>query len=187
MALAVGFACAAVVLLLLAAPIDVRVAVDRDQALRARVHVSWLFGLVRFRVRPEGTRPGMKAKRPASRRGRHGKRIARRVAGGMLRPDFRARSFAFLRGLLRAIRPRDVRVRGRIGLGDPADTGRMWGVLGTLGVLLSQHDVRLEPDFEQACLRFQAAGRMRLIPIQMLFMTTAFLVSPAVVRTLALG
>jgi hypothetical protein len=75
-------------------------------------------------------------------------------------------------------------VRARIGFDDPADTGRLWGALGPLRVLLASRDVRLEPAFDEPCLRFRAAGRVRLIPVQLLFLTVTFLLSPPVVRAL---
>jgi len=99
-----------------------------------------------------------------------------------MRPDLRARAVRFARSVLRALRPRDVRIRARIGLDDPADTGRLWAVLGPLGAQL--RNVELEPDFREAALRFRAVARVRLVPLRLLALTVAFALSPPVVRTL---
>ena len=40
------------------------------------------------------------------------------------------------------------------------------------------------PSFEQPCLRFHAAARVRLIPLQLLFLILVFLLSPPVLRAL---
>jgi hypothetical protein len=185
-ALTVGLTFVAALLLLLAVPIHVHLAVEREGAVQARARLSWLFGLVRARAYPGAARarPKQAKRRPARRRSGLGTRIARRVAGGLLRADFRARSVTFLRDVLRAVRPRNVRLSARIGLDDPADTGRLWAALGPLGALLAHRDVRLEPGFDEACLRFRAAAHVRLIPAQLLFLIAAFLASPPVIRAL---
>jgi hypothetical protein len=67
---------------------------------------------------------------------------------------------------------------------DPADTGRLWAVLGPLGSLLSSRDVVLEPSFDEVCLRFRAAAQLRFVPLQLLFSSSAFLLSPPVIRAL---
>jgi len=178
--------CVAALLGLLATPIHVRVALERDDAVQARARVSWLFGLVRASVFPRTTPEGprLSEERPVRRGKALGARLGRRLAAGMLRPDLRARSVAFLIDVLKALRPRDVHLRALIGMDDPADTGQLWAVLGPLGVLLASRDVHLEPSFEEACFRFQAAARVRLIPAQLLCLSMAFLVSPPFVRAL---
>ena len=185
MYVAVGLLLAGVVLLL-ATPIDVRLFLERDEAFRSRARIRWLFGLVRFRIhsRHERARPAPKEAPAPPRRKRRGARAARRVATALMRPDLRPRALGFLRDLLRALRLRDVRVRARIGLDDPADTGRLWAVLGPLGALLRFPNVELEPDFFEACFRFQAAARVRLIPLQLFALTAGFVVSPPVLRAL---
>ena len=186
MAWTVGLSCVAALLLLLVVPVHVYLAVERDRAVQTRLRLSWLFGLVRLRLHPRAARaqPTQGKQRPARRRRESRGRFAHRLARGLLRPDLRARSVAFLRDVLRAVRPRDVCLRARIGMDDPADTGRLWGLLGPLGALLSSHDVRLDPDFSGACFRFQAAARVQLIPAQLLGLGAAFLCSPSVVRAL---
>ena len=183
MALTVGLSIAAALLALLAVPVHLHVAVARDQAVEARVRISWLFGLVSSSVLPRTSRARRpKKQRPVGRRVKRVARNARRVAGGVLRPDLRARAIEFLRDVLKAVRPRDVRLHACIGLDDPADTGRLWGLCGSLVALFPSRDVRLEPDFDGTCFRFEATARVRVIPVQLLYLTSVFLVSPPVVR-----
>ena len=73
-------------------------------------------------------------------------------------------------------------MHARIGMEDPADTGRIWGLVGPLGMILSETDIRLEPVFDDTCLCFRAAARVRLIPGQLMALLLGFLLSPAVLR-----
>ena len=186
MALTVVVSCAAALLALLALPIQVQLAVERERALRARVQLSWLFGLVRLRLHPREVREERAAEQesPPARRGTRRRRIARRAAGRLFGPRLIARTFEFLRDVLGALRPRDFHLRARVGLDDPADTGQLWALLGPLGLVLAREDVQLEPAFDQACLQFEASAFIRLIPAQLLFLTAAFFLSPPVLRAL---
>lgn len=183
MSLTVGLLLAGVVLLLVT-PIDVGLFLERDAAFHSRVRIRWLFGLVRFRIHPRHER-ARRVPKEASRRKRRGAHAARRATIALMRPDVRARAVGFLRDVLRALRPRDVRVRARIGLDDPADTGRLWAVLGPLGALIRSPDVELQPDFFEACFRFQATVRVRLIPLQLFALTAGLVLSPPMLRALS--
>lgn len=173
--LTVGLSCAGVLVLLLAVPIQIHLAIERLEKVRTRADVSWLFGAVRFRVRSQ---------RETTPRDRLGGRAARTLWKGLARADLRARAWKYARDILRAIRPRDVSLRARIGMEDPADTGRLWALLGPLDALLARHDARLEPNFVEACFRFRAAASIRLIPGQLLLLTASFCASPPVLKAL---
>ena len=73
----------------------------------------------------------------------------------------------------------------RLGLGDPADTGRLWAIVGPLSVAaqgIRSARVRVEPAFMEAVLEFDARGRMRLVPVQFLALAIGFALSPPSVR-----
>lgn len=167
MALIIVCSCVAAVLLLLCVPIHVDVTVQRKHAVRSRLHVSWLFGLVRFRIRPGGERKRpKKAKTRSIRRRRVRTFIGERVARGLRHPGFRARCPTLLRDVFGAIRLRDMQLHARIGLPDPADTGQLWAILVPFSAQLSCRGIQLEPAFDEACFRFLAAARIRFIPVQ---------------------
>lgn len=175
---------AAGVLLLLAIPVHLRLAIQRDPEIEASVRVTWLFGLVRFRALPrpqKATSPRPSAAREGAEEKRR-PRLPRRVVRGLLDPALRQRALRFARDVLRSLRPRDSWVFARIGFDDPADTGRLWGCLGPLGALTSSPNVQLEPVFGAACLRFRAGTHVRVVPGRLLFSMAAFLLSPPVLR-----
>jgi hypothetical protein len=62
-------------------------------------------------------------------------------------------ALGLLRALPRCINLRRLRVDGRVGLGDPAKTGYLYGVVQSLEAALPQRrkqlQIRLEPDFRE--------------------------------------
>ncbi len=91
--------------------------------------------------------------------------------------------FRFVADLWRAIRKQDVNLRIRLGLGDPADTGRLWAVVGPVAGLLAnveEASVEIEPDFMDAVFELESSGEIRLIPLQILYLVVALLLSPPV-------
>ena len=105
--------------------------------------------------RRELRRPPMKRAETASRTGPERTAPRRTPSRRLLRfpvePGLR-----LLGSLTRAITLRRVRVDGRFGLGDPAKTGYMFGVLQTVGASLpkrrKQLQILLEPDFREQVL-----------------------------------
>jgi hypothetical protein len=98
---------------------------------------------------------------------------------------FRRRVRRLVGDLVRVIHVGRIRLRMRLGLGDPADTGRLWAVVGPLSALsqaLSNADVRIEPEFVEPVLEFRARGRLRVIPLQVLAVAVPFALSPASIR-----
>jgi hypothetical protein len=99
--------------------------------------------------------------------------------------DLRARVVRLARDLLRAAHLHQLRLHLRIGLGDPADTGRLWALLGPLGATLQacQADaVHIEPYFGAAALAVDASGRAWLVPLQVLGLGLTFVTSPTAWR-----
>jgi len=181
----------ALVVGLLAVPLTVGFSIHRIEETRGLIRFRWLFGLVRFQLRiprpskarpGSGTMPGKKAK-PRGRRKRKG------GAGGLLslirQRAFRQRVHRFICDVLRATHPRDLFLRLRIGLGDPADTGRLWAVVGPIAAMaqtLRGAAIRIEPDFIDPVFEVESQGRFRLVPIQFIGLTAAFLLSPTTLR-----
>ena len=181
---------AGLVVLLLAVPVDVAFGFEGIEAFRGQVTIRWLFGLVRFRIRVPGvskpppereTEP--KAARVQARPGSRGR--GTKVLAVLRQAGFRQRVYRLVRGLVRAAHIRQLRLRMRLGLGDPADTGRLWAVLGPLSAAaqdLRGAQVWIEPDFIDPVLEFQARGRLLLVPLQFLSVAVAFALSPPSIR-----
>ena len=173
---------------LLTVPIMVAFRVDRSKEFKGQVYVNWFFGLVRFRINMPADlktecqrRRISKAKKPKRTKGRA--RTAFRIL--LKEPLFRRRLFRFVKDLLGAVHARDLYLRLRIGLGDPADTGILWGFLGPVAGLaenLRSAEVLIEPEFVDSVFEVESHGRFRFIPLQFIALAAAFTVSPSTLQ-----
>ncbi|KPQ13748.1 MAG: Protein of unknown function (DUF2953) [Rhodobacteraceae bacterium HLUCCO18] len=79
-------------------------------------------------------------------------------------------------GLLSAFRVRRLRLTGRFGLPDPADTGTLWGCLTPVIYGLSGGERRIDiaPEFSGACLDLTGSGELLIHPLRLLRAGLAF-------------
>jgi hypothetical protein len=184
----IGFAGILIFLIALSAvPVDVRFSVQCDEGFRGSAVIAWLFGLIRLPVRSRAgkvTRDADLAQKSTKRRSR----TSGRSVVAMLRSHgFVHRLIRFASEILGSIQVRALRLRGRLGLEDPADTGRVWSFVGPLTAILTGvrgTDIRIEPDFESASLSLEGNGLVRIIPIEVFVAATTFILSPATLRAL---
>jgi len=173
--------------LLLALPLGLAFSFEGCRPFKGRVAVRWAFGLVRFGFSVPGKerepKPPKKHARPKRERKKRGRRA--NVLAALRQAAFRRRALRLIRDLLAALHPRDLRLHARLGLGDPADTGRLWALVGPLGALardLRHAELRIEPVFEDATLEFRGEGRLSVIPLQLVALALGFVLSPASLR-----
>ena len=99
---------------------------------------------------------------------------------------FRRRIIKFVSDTWRAIEKRDIRIRMRIGLGDPADTGRLWAIAGPASGLLASLPnsiIVLEPEFYDMTFEFDGSGSICFTPLSLIYHVAALALSPVVWRT----
>jgi hypothetical protein len=177
--------------LLLAVPIDVVFRFANVEALAGQVTVRWLFGLARFRIKiPDVSKPRQSTAKPKGKTeetreelGARGRRA--NVLAALKQSAFRRRLFRFAKSLVRAVHAHELYLRMRLGLGDPADTGRLWAMVGPLSALaqnLHHAEVCIEPEFVDPVFEFESHGRVLLIPIQFILIAVAFVLSPPSIR-----
>ncbi|MGD2053030.1 MAG: DUF2953 domain-containing protein [Gammaproteobacteria bacterium] len=95
---------------------------------------------------------------------------------------FRQRVFRFVRDIWCIIHKQNLSLRVRIGLGDPADTGRLWAFVGPVaGMLTVIQDTSIEiaPEFSDAVFELDSSGVIRVVPLQMIYFTFGLLLSPS--------
>ena len=167
---------------LLAIPLEWTFNVRQEQGQReAKSHILWLFGLVRFPITgsPEAEakanpKEPRKPKKGPEKAPRNSPLAAASVEG------FVGRVLTLIRRLLSSIHIHHLNLQARLGLGDAADTGRLWAFIGPLGVLLAQPKatrVTIEPDFYDEVLDFKSDGRIQVIPLKLLTLLIGFLFS----------
>lgn len=179
------------VVLLLALPMAVAFRIEGMQAFKGEIAVHCLFGRVCYRLQvPGGGAPTPEAY-PAVRAGRAStkpeprKRQPRQVLALLRQAAFRQRIYRLAQDLADAIHLRRLRLNMRVGLGDPADTGCLWALVGPLQAVaqnLHGANVRIEPEFMDAVFEFRAQGRLVVRPLQLLFVVMGFALSPASIR-----
>jgi Protein of unknown function (DUF2953) len=177
------------VVLLLAVPIDVAFGFERVESFTGRITVLWLFGLVRFRIPIPGAakppRPEAEPQIPPERAKPRARGRRANVLAVLRQAAFRRRVYRFAKDLVRAAHARELYLRIRLGLGDPADTGRLWAFVGPLNALaqnLRNAEVRVEPEFVDPVFKFETHGRFLLVPLQFAALAIAFALSPPSLR-----
>jgi hypothetical protein len=92
------------------------------------------------------------------------KKPGRRKEGGATHGNVVAEAATLLRRVLGAIHFDALRLDVEFGLGDPAETGQLFGQLCPV-IYGAGADVRLRPNFDVACLRGYAMAQFRVIPV----------------------
>lgn len=173
---------------ILAIPFNIAFQMSSHQVTDNDVRLQWAFGLVRIRIYP-GT-PGSPSPRHEVL-GRGGRRPGRSIPSGqniiaaIRQTEFRRRIIRFIGDLWQAVRKQNVRLRVRIGLGDPADTGQLWAICGPVAGMLAnaqEVSIAIEPEFVDAVLDVDASGSVRVVPLQVIYLSGALLLSPTVWR-----
>ena len=180
----------ALVIALLAVPLTVAFSIYRIEATEGYVRFRWLFGLVRYQVRiPQAAKVEPPPKCIPKKKLESPKRIkkgnAREIVSLLKQSAFRWRAYKFIRGMLCAIHAQNLFVRVRIGLSDPADTGRLWAVIGPIAAIvqnLRSVEVHIKPEFMAPAFEVESHGQFRLVPIQFIALITVFTLSPATLR-----
>ncbi len=173
-------------IVLLSIPVDLSFSVSVLRGTEGYVRIGWLFGLIRIPVKlnkpASATKQSRRNKRPKAKKKRS------TVGPGLLR---RGEFWRWLQRLLKRLLGRveivQLFIRLRLGLGDPADTGRLWAVMGPVSVLLGsipQAQVSIEPDFMEAQLRLESKGQIRLYPIRIIGLMLVTALSPQTWRAL---
>lgn len=180
------------VVILLAMPVTLTYQLFWKQALSANVRLNWAFGLVRVDVSPDPAKAEpdkpQAARKKAGRRGKS-KRNKTNFMAAIRQPSFRRRILRFVSDVWCAVHKKNVRLLVRLGLGDPAETGQLWAVLGPLsGMLARIRDIRIaiEPDFLDPTLEVDSSGTIRLIPLQFVILALGLVFSPPVWRGIML-
>lgn len=180
----------ALLVALLAVPLTVVFSINRIEGMKGYVRFRWLFGLIRFQVRiPQADKDELQPEVIPKKKQKSRKRTKRHDIYGIIallrRSAFRGHVYKFLHGILRAVHARDLFLRMRIGLSDPADTGRLWAVLGPVAGFMQNiqsADVHLEPEFVDLTFEVEGHGRLDLVPIQFIVSMMVFILSPWTLR-----
>ncbi len=154
----------------LAIPVTLTYQLSWPQDSQQDTLLEWAFGLVKVRI-------------PAAEPRAHSSGKRTNVLAAVRLKPFRRRIVRFISDLWRAIHKEDVSLHVRMGLGDPADTGQLWAIVGPIAGSLATVQgaaIAIEPEFSDSTFELNSAGSIRLIPLQLIYMTIALLLSPPI-------
>ena len=179
----------ALIIAILAIPFDIKFSVRRHDAFHSEVVVRWMFGIVKFTV---PSKSELKQDTNPRKRIKTAKTQTKPTNFGTAKDlfwnaRFRYRTIKFVKDIFKSIHIIGFYLRIRLGLDDPAETGRLWVCLGPLAVFLSglsNSTIQLEPDFQTEIVYLDGRGTIRIIPLEVIFTIVAFLFSPITIRAL---
>jgi hypothetical protein len=179
-----------VVIVLLAVPVTLTYRVTWQRSFQAEMTLQWLFGLVSVQL-PSSSSGKTSSERKSVLQNKSEKSPASRKASPMAalrQKAFRQRLLKLIRDVWHAVHKQHVNLRVRVGLGDPADTGQLWAVVGPLsGMLATVQDasIEIEPEFVDSVFELDSSGNVRIIPLQLLYLAFGLLLSPTFWRGVA--
>lgn len=172
------------IIALLAIPVTLTFQMSWQQEFQSDIELLWLFGLVRIRFSsPQSKRPSREGEERVQKISRleRSSRKKQNVIAVVRQKSFRRRIIRLTRDFWHAIHKRNVSLRVRVGLGDPADTGQLWAVVGPVAGILSsvkEASIEIVPEFFDNTFELDSSGNIRLIPLQMIYLTVGLLLSP---------
>jgi len=177
---------AAIIILVLCVPLEMTLHADVCGKPKFRLKLSWLFGLVSKEV-TRGKEPKEKKKLvKEKRKPREGKRRLRDILEILRTRGLLSQLKRLLRDVLSRLKIRDLIADFRVGLGNPADTGLIFAIIGPATFLWNSsfpHQIRVQPSFEdKAVFEGYSHGVVRLRPIQLVIPFLRFAFSIATIR-----
>jgi len=170
---------AAILTLILFVPLEMAVQLSVSGKPKLRMKLVWLFGLVSKEVsRGEG--------KPREKK-RAGKRMARLgdILSLLQTRDLLKQLKILLPSMLRSLKIRDLAADFRIGLGDPADTGLLFALIGPAALWLNSSfplRIRAQPSFaDEPTFLGHSHGVVRVRPIRLVIPLLRFAFSPATI------
>jgi hypothetical protein len=151
-----------------------------DERPETRIRIGWLFGLVHKDL---GGEKEEKEREPPEDDEQKNKKKKKKIDGREVLRILKIEGMSgsleeLVTGLIGALRIRFFRVHLRVGLADPADMGRLLGLLWSMIAQLEAFfptDAKIEPTFYEEVFGAEMAGAVRVWP---------FRVAPPVVRFL---
>lgn len=176
-------------LILLAIPFDVVFRLTKDDSFRLRLSIAWAFGLLSKDLGKTTDKPSTKKpKTKKSRSKQAGKGKAGMAIAFIRSQGMPARLLRLAQDMWRQLRIRQLHLHLTLGLDDPADTGQLFGIMAPALIQtnrMTKLDLQVQPDFSQPVLLANGRGQLRVIPLTIIAVMLAFLLSPTCWRAFA--
>lgn len=177
---------AVILILVLSVPFDIAFQVSVPGRPRFRMKLLWLFGLVtkeitRRKKPEEGKKVVEKRQKPGE-----GKRRFRAIFEILRTRGLLKQLRVLLGDIFGCLKIRDLLADFRVGLGNPADTGFLFALIGPTASWISSSvplQIRVQPSFaDKATFEGYSRGAVRLRPVQLVIPFFRFIFSLATIR-----
>ena len=169
---------------LLAIPLRLTFQASWQHSFDGYIELQWAFGLVRTQLSfPASKSTFPKVEKPVRKSSRSERSSGRNIISVFRQKTFRRRVARFISDLWNAVHKRDIRLQIRVGLGDPADTGQLWAIVGPVAGMLSSvkgASIAIEPEFQNSVFELDSSGNIRIIPLNIVSLVLGMVLSPAV-------
>jgi len=188
----------ALIIVVLSIPLSLNFFFITNQGSQGYVRYNWFFGLITFQKplpapsqSPTKVSTQLKSSKPSKRKllettTNHKSRNSKNVSLALLKQSiFRRHILKFVKRIYRASHAKDLYLKLRIGLGDPADTGELWAIMGPIsGILTNMKNIKIElqPEFIDAVMEIESHGQFRFIPLHLIVLVMLFTMSPTTIR-----
>lgn len=173
------------IFLLLIIPVELIFNYKNFETPEKKVILSWLFGIISVEIYPKKTPPKGKEDLKPQSENKKGPGLSK-IRKILSNRKFTGKTFNTVRRILSSAKPKLNRFYIRIGLGDPADTGILWGLIGPLSGILygcPDKDLIIVPDFLDPAFDVDANGKITIIPLEIIFIALSYIFSPVVLKT----
>ena len=172
-------------IVILAIPVSFTYRVYWRRAFQGSIKLRWLFGMVRVQLPLSRSNTPAPAVTDSKRKTRNKKssRHKNNPVAAIRQKAFRQRIMKFIRDFWHAIHKQNITLHIRIGLGDPAETGQLWAIVGPVsGYLATLQDatIDIEPEFIDPVFELNSSGSIHIVPLKMIYLTIGLLLSPAI-------
>ena len=176
------------IIALLLIPLSMNFSLITTESMQCYMRFNWLFGMLKFQSQlPKKPQTQLSAevkpkKHPDKNKPNH---AINRSLTLFSHSRFRRHIINFVKRILRATHAKNLYLKLRIGLYDPADTGQLWAIMGPISGLLTNLkniQIELEPDFIDSVMEIEGHGHFRIIPLQLIALIIVFLLSPTTIQ-----
>lgn len=169
----------------LAVPVTLTYQVCWGRAFQGSIIMRWLFGLVRVQLPLSQSKTPALATANDTRKHPRNKTSRKKLnpIAAIRHKSFRQRIMKFIGDFWHAVHKQNLELHILIGLGDPAETGQLWAIVGPVsGYLATLQDaaIEIEPEFVDPVFELNSSGNIRIVPLQMIYLTIGLLLSPAI-------
>lgn len=159
------------VLILLSIPVDLGFYLKKDETLEYQAELCLLFGLLTIDM-TQKTRKITLPKKQKKEKNLH-------LSSLVESKRFIKQLMRLIKDIFHELQIKELRMHWHFGLGDPADTGMLLGLLQP--ALLPWKNATLSGDFQEAVLEGYCKAEVRIFPIRILGYMLAFIFSGATI------